>query len=710
MKKLLKEGRTDFNHVKSIAEILILLIILSGDNFSQVPINGFCKYQAFETDSGYQKLLPLNFNDDSYTDLCMYSPAADTFISVQGRQNGKFGSPLKNKIPQTFSDVQYLWNQRNKIYAYAFISRKQSAAGILKFNTEGSPEIESIFKFNTYPEHLSTGDVNDDGIPELLVSGSAFNGLSIVYQEKKLREKKIAEKTSYSEAIFADLNNDGYPDIAALEIFTNRLQFFYNNSKGNFSRVREIPFSKPVTMLQSTDLDLDSYADLICCTDNSIEVDYGDFSSSYEDTLVITTKYRIDKLITGDFNRDGKIDFAYISGADGVLSLIFAEDERKFYPELIYFKKDTLSDIIPYYSKFVNGIAAADSRGKYYLISNLSSITDGVSMISGANPTSVSYFDKDNNGINDLCFIDGYNKTLNLILRNNSGVPNIWVPFPLFESESVVTVDNKLPQEKSFYCYSRGKKLIEIINVDFKKNEYERKSVYSPGEIKDIKIEESTGKIYSAFTKDKNLGVTVFTDNQSGYTSNTLSGIRSNVSDAALAVNHKPRVYYSTFDDTIMIGERVVEPNQKNTEFKTNFTRDYKILLTAGNFLGEDNPGLYGFLSSENKSSMIFLAAGEVYIVSGKQSELSGLRIKDKNQLFFGELRFNGPGRVCYYNPANSTVKYLEPADGNGKLLRNLLMENVNSRSFFVKNMNTRKFHIVYINNTENCITIRELK
>ena len=331
-------------------------------------------------------------------------------------------------------------------------------------------------------------------------------------------------------------------------------------------------------------------------------------------------------------------------------------------------------------------------------------------MISGASPTAVSYFDKDNNGINDLCFIDGYNKTLNLILRDNSGVPDIWLPFPLFESENVIKVDNKLPQQKSFYCYSRGKKLIEIINVDFKKNEYERSSVYSPGEIRDIKISEDNGRIYSAFIKEKNLGVTVFTDNQGNYTSNTMSGIRSNVSDAALAVYDKPAVYYSTFDDTIMIGERVIESDKKNTEFKTNFTNDYKILLTAGDFLNKNNPGLYGFLSSENKNSRIFLAGKGVYIVSGIHGELAGLRIKDKNQLFFGELRFNGPGRICYYNPANATVKYLEPADGNGKLLRNLLMENVNSRSFFIKNMNTRKFHIVYINNIENCITIREFK
>lgn len=687
-----------------------MLIIFSCENFSQVPINGFCKYQAFKIDSGYHNLLPLNYNDDSYTDLFFYNPAGDSVISVDGSQNGKFGLYHKSKLQEALSDIHYLWNKDNKIYAYAFISRKQSSAGVLKFNNKGYPEIESRINFDTYPENLSTADINGDGIPELLVSGSTFDGMSIVYQEKELREKKLIEKTSYSEAVFTDLNNDGYPDIAALEIFTNKLQFFYNNSKGNFNRVREISFSAPVTYLQSTDLDLDSYADLIYCKDNSIGIDYGDFSSSYEDTLVINTNYKVDKFITGDFNRDGKIDIAYISGDEGVLSLIFAKDERKFYQELVYIKKDTLTDIIPYYSKFINGIITIDNNSRYYLISNLSSISDQVNLVSGAYPVAVSFFDKDNNSINDLCFTDGYNKSLNLILRNNSGIPETWIPIPLFESESVITVNNKPPDQKTFFCYKRGRKLIEIINVDFKKNEYKRRSVYSPGEIKDLKTAPNSGKFYAAYTKDKNLGVSIFTGNQGDYTSHSISEIRRNVSDAALSVYDKPEVIYSTFDDTITIGERQLENEQNNAEFNTGYSSKYSIKLIAGNILNQRNPGVYGFLSSENKTDVILFKASDTYIATEISGQPSGLRIKDKNQLFFGELRFHGPERVSYYNPALHNIKFLIPEKENKKIVRNLLMENVNSRSFFIKNMNTRKFHLVYINNDENCITIRELK
>lgn len=710
MKKLLKEGRVDFNPAKSKAELLIFLLVLTCDSFSQVPINGFCKYQVFDIDSGYQKFLPLSYNNDSYTDLFFYNPADKHVISLDGDQNGRFGTEHKSIMPQNFSDIQYLWDKQNKIYAYAFISRKHTSAGTLRFSTDGLPEAESQSKFNTYPENLSTGDINGDSIPELLVSGSTFNGISLIYREQKLREKKIIEKTGYSGAVLVDLNNDGYLDIAAFEMFTNRLQFLYNNSQGNFNKVREIPFSDPIISLQSTDLNLDSYADLIFTDENSIGILYGDFSSSYEDSAIIHTKYKVDKLITGDFNRDGRIDIAYINKTNGILSLIFANDDRKFFPELIYLKKNTFSDIIPYYSKFINGVAVLADDGKFYLISNLASISDEVSIVSGAYPTSVSFFDKDNNGINDFCFVDGYNKTLNLITRSSSGIPETWFSVPLFESETALIVNNKLPRDKTFFCYNRDKKLIEIIKVDFNKNKFSRSSVYAAGKIKDLKFKEGTGKLYAAFIKDKVLGVTIFSNDDGQYRDYTISGIRKNVSDAALSVYNKPEVFYSTDDNKIMIGERILEENQKKSEIETDFTNGYNITLFAGNFLNKNNSALYGFLTSNDKYDLLFFLGPDAFIVSDKNSNSLSLRIKDKNQLFFGELRFNGPGRVCYYNPMQRNIKSLELRDGNKKILRNLLVDNVNSRSFFIKNMNSRNFHLVYIDDNENCITIRELK
>ncbi len=711
MKKHLKEGRTDFSPVKGkVVSLLFCWFLLSYNIHPQVPVNGFCRYQDFKVDSGYQKLFSLNYNEDSYTDLLFFNPSNRTVTSIDGSQNGTFGSSHSYVIPREISAVQYLRDKNNKVSGYAFISRKKSSAGVLKFNTEGYPDEEAEISFNTYPENLSTADVNGDGVPEVLVSGSTFNGLSLIYNEAKLREKKIVDKTSYAEAVFADLNNDGFPDIAGFEMFSNKLQFYYNNSKGNFNKIREIPFNSPVTSLQPADLDLDSYTDLVFTEEKSIIIYYGDFTSSYDDTLEIDTKYGIDKIITGDFNRDGLIDVAYINKTEGTLSLIFGKDTRKFYPEILYLKKNSLSDIIPYYSKFINGLIVLNDEGTYYLISNLASISEEVSFVAGAHPEAVTFYDRENNSINDICFIDAYNKTLNLITRNSSGIPETWFPIPLFENENSVIVNNKLPEQKTFYCFTRDKKLIEVITVDLKKNKFKRSSLYSPGKIRDLKINESTGRLYSAFIKDSSLGVTTFVNDQGQYQYYTYAGIRKNISDAALSVYNRPEVFYAVEDSNLIIGERLLEANSKNTEFETKIKSGYGVLLYAGNFLNRENSALFGFLSTKDKNDLIFFLGPDAFTVSGKNSLAPGLRIKDKNQLFFGTLRFNGRQKVCYYNPVQKNIKSIGLSDGNQTITRSLLMENIDARSFFIKNMNSRNYHIVYIDENENCITIRELK
>ena len=185
-------------------------------------------------------------------------------------------------------------------------------------------------------------------VQEVLVSGSAFEGLSLfVSTPKGYKEKKIVRKACFSQTAFCDLNNDTYSDIAAFNIFSKKLIFFYNNSRGDFREVRNIQFDRQISQLQSVNIDFDYYQDLVFAKDKSINFLFGDSVSSFYSSLTIQTMYKPDKFIFGDFNKDGKLDIAYISTKDSILSVIYQKNNREFYPEMIYFRKEGIVNIIP---------------------------------------------------------------------------------------------------------------------------------------------------------------------------------------------------------------------------------------------------------------------------------------------------------------------------------------------------------------------------
>ena len=343
------------------------------------------------------------------------------------------------------------------------------------------------------------------------------------------------------------------------------------------------------------------------------------------------------------------------------------------------------------------------------MISDLTSFSDSVSIIAGAYPTSISYFDKDNNGINDICFIDGFNRTLNLLIRNNSGLPEWWFSLPLFETESSVIVSNRNPRFKTFYCFTWDKKLIEVLTADLKNNIYSRNSLYSPGKIKDLKIKPGNDKLYAAFLKDDYLGVTIFTPRHGRYSAYSIKDIHKNVLDAALSVSGNAEVYYAAVEnDSILIGEKFLETDRKESEISTGLNSDYRVLLYAGNFSKKRGSSLYGFLNSEKHNNLAFFLGPKDFIISRENSGIDDFRIIDKNQLFFGELRLNSSVKVYLLDDNLHAIYSLD--QGESKINHDLIAGDIFARSFFVKNMNTQAFHLVYINKNENCITIKELK
>ena len=684
-------------------------------SFPQVPINGFCKLNSFKVNSGYTSLFPLNFNKDSHTDLVLFNPQKKQLTALTGDKTGNFGKKIRFNIPYEITKMVAYKDNFNNVIGYAFTSRKNRKVGIYDFTKSGRPYLRKVFKFDSYPENISSAIIDDGEEESFLISGSAFNGLSIITENgNRTNNKKISTNVSYTNAIFIDINNDEFPDIVAYNLIESTLDFFENDTQGDFRKIRSLKIKDKVNSLQSFDFNLDGYQDIIYSIGNSINIIYGDSVSSYNSIQSVETSYYPDETILGDFNHDGKIDIAYINKYDSILSIIFNKKESEFYPEIIYLKKEGISDLIPYYSKFINGIALVSPAGYLYLESSLLSITGDVDISLGAEPAAISFFDLDNNGIIDFSFVDKFTNSLKLIIRNNSGIPSALYSTRLFKDQTKIVVDNTEPKKKIFYCFTPNKNLIEVITYNFIDGNTERYSLYTQGKIKDVKIYSKgndVAKVYAVNIKNTELMLSMFYRNITGFTNSEYAGISDSVFAANIATVPSPQLFYWKVSNGKQAWYRVsLANNFKNPlkYFQLSLSDTTLISSFAGDLFNKNEVVSISFFETKDKNFAL-LSGDNLPVSVVSKNFIDHFRIKNKNQLFFGEMKPGGLEKLFIYVPEISELYKIDFINNGKKIVITKVKKAPNVGSYFVKNMSYRDYYFVYTDSLDNCIKIRQI-
>lgn len=509
MNKPCKEEITDLRiEINKLSFFLVIFFTAAAE--CQVPINGFCKFNSFPVEKGMTNLFSLNFNNDAYSDLLVFSPNKMKMDILQGNQSNTFLPYKSSSIRFEPSVIQNVLDRNKRIAGYAFSSRKKSKTGIITFSNSGLLHVKSEIKLSSYPENISASDINGNGETELLISGGAFDGLSIITIEKnKLKENKIVKGAVYSNAVFADISNDLIPDIVAFNLYDLKIDLFYNTGAGQFRRLRSIQTNKQLKSLKMFDVNLDSYQDIILSYEKNIDIYSGNFNSDFTLSKSISTYYSPDKVIASDLNKDGKIDIAYIDTAAGIFSVIFSSAKNDFYNEIIYMQRSGIKDLIPFYSKFINGAAIADENGFVYTITNLQSISGTINILPALEPSSLNYFNSDNyDPVKDICFIDKGDNKLKLFIRNGLGIPYLYLDNSLSANFDFL-LTQYLGDATNFIMYSKWENLLESFKYSIKSSSRIRNYFYTDGNILDVKVSEKTKQIFVCSYDNEKLYLTI---------------------------------------------------------------------------------------------------------------------------------------------------------------------------------------------------------
>jgi len=712
MKKHLLGEKIGLKIELNAVSFLFLFFFLPFEVLPQIPINGFCKLNLYQFSPGYSKIFSLNYNSDSYSDLILYDPSLKKMAAISGEKNERFAKEEYFDFPFHISNLAPIREKNNEIKKYAFTSRKNLTAGICEFSSDGKPRVTHQLNFKSYPEKLSTADIDGDFHQEILLSGSAFEGLSILnFEGKNLNERIVKSKGSYSQAIFIDLSNDGFPDIAAINLLNNSLEFLFNDGRGNFKVVRTMNFYNKVRNLHSFDMDLDSYHDLVFLEGNKLKIMYGDFQSSYSKQIEIETKYPPNDFIIGDFNKDGNIDFAYLNTDVSIVSVVFAESDYKFFAEIPILYKEGIKNIIPFYSKFIDGLAIISDDGALLTNTVLSSMSPNIDISLSIKPTVISNFDANSDAINDICFIDSFDRSLKLVVRSNAGIPSNYFSIPLHGNPNQIAFKNFSKQSTTFFCYSVSKKLVEVIEVEFNTGKITRSEFYTARPIADVKpVLNDHQMVFVSSLVNNRLTLEIF-EKEESWKLLTDYNISEKAISADLSTLRGVKLFFwNQIGDSIKLFKKTFLPEEMKAEFLLNIKMKNisNFLTVVDDFHNLDKESIISFVESDEKPYILVSHDGSVNSFDVEEVK-KNLIVRDLNQLFVSEIKPNGTRRLIVNNYNSQNIYRLNILRKGKKIVFSKIIDKINTEKFFVRNMTVNNYHLVYLNQTKECISIRQI-
>lgn len=273
-----------------------------------------------------------DFNKDGKLDVAVIGLGFNTVTVLLGNGNGTFEPPISFLLPSGFSVNSITsgdFNNNGKLdLAVAEFNTSSSQVQIFEGDGTGHFSLANTLKSSDPSDirKIRVGDFNHDGKTDIAMlqdfALSAWFGNGAFTFDQVI----LQHYTATADLTVVDLNQDGFGDIV-VSFFTNTstLEGGVDGFFGKASRSLTLKhLIAPTSNFQApgettaADVNGDGINDLVGLDNDSTSADglyvwFGNANGSFQQTpvrFVYTTDHDTVAMVPGDFNRDGRIDFA----------------------------------------------------------------------------------------------------------------------------------------------------------------------------------------------------------------------------------------------------------------------------------------------------------------------------------------------------------------------------------------------------------------
>ena len=343
------------------------------------------------------------------------------------------------------------------------VNRSTNTFSVLRntsINSQPAFATKVDFSTDSTPSAVAIGDLDGDGKPDIVITNMFTNKISVYRNSAvsgSITTSSLAAQVSFiadtlslpTSVSIGDLDGDGKPDLAITNSYNNTVSILKNRSKAgsidstSFAPAVDFNTGLGPTSVIITDIDGDGKPDLAITNFNAktISLLHNKTISNIIDTTSFSTKvdYKVgtgpNALTVGDLNSDGKLDVVVVNQGSNTISIltntatsgkidstslgvkvdISTKGESPYFVSVGNIDSDSLPDIVV--ANLISNNVSVIKNNYTTGALQATSFADGVNFAAGYYPFSVAIADVDGDGQADLMVPD-YGKNAITVFHN----------------------------------------------------------------------------------------------------------------------------------------------------------------------------------------------------------------------------------------------------------------------------------------------------